>query len=192
MVMVEIRPRQWSAQDVRALIADSPRPSPRYELVAGELLVTPSPGPAHQEAVTLLLLALRAYCALERGWHALPSPSDVELEPEDVRQPDLLVLPASEWSRVRSEGFPARALALAVEVISPGSARHDRVTKRAGYQRHVPEYWIVDIEAALVERWRSGDTRPEIVADTLEWLPDPAARVFTLDLQTFFKQVRGD
>jgi Uma2 family endonuclease len=67
--------------------------------------------------------------------------------------------------------MPARELLLAAEVLSPSSARHDRVKTRPHYQRHVPEYWIVDLEARLFERWRPEDDRPEIVVQTLNWQP---------------------
>ena len=191
MAMPDTRARRWSAREVRRLIADAPRATPRYELVSGELLVTPSPGPAHQEAVALLLTALRRYCESERAFHALASPADVELEPDDVRQPDLFVMPIAEWRRVLRVGFPATRLALAVEVLSPGSERHDRVSKRPGYQRHVVEYWIVDVEAGLVERWTKGEDRPEIVTGCVEWHPAEAVVPFRLDLEQFFRSAQG-
>ena len=56
----------------------------------------------------------------------------------------------AEWRRVATEGLPIRELLLAVEVLSPSSSRHDRVRKRPHYQRHVPDYWIVDLDARLV------------------------------------------
>ena len=52
------------------------------------------------------------------------------------------------------------------------SARADRIVKRRIYQQHeVPEYWIIDLDARLIERWRPADTRPELVSDTLVWKP---------------------
>ena len=66
--------RRWTAREVRQLIADNPLWTPRYELVDGELLVTPSPGKPHQEAVRLLLVALSAYCDREPAAHALTTP----------------------------------------------------------------------------------------------------------------------
>ena len=48
-----------------------------------------------------------------------------------------------------------------IEVTLPGTARYDRLVKRRRYQRApVPEYWIVDLDARLVERWKPDDTRP--------------------------------
>jgi Uma2 family endonuclease len=181
--------RRWTASEVRQLTADAPGWWPRYELVEGELLVTPSPGMPHQEAVRLLLAALGEYCDREPTGHAIASPSDVELEPEDVRQPDVYVMPRAEWRRVRHLSAPAHELLLAVEVISPSSARYDRVTKRAGYQRNVPEYWIVDLEARLIERWRSSDERPEIVTNRLTWTPPGASTEFTFDVAEFFGRI---
>jgi Uma2 family endonuclease len=181
--------RRWTALEVRKLIADAPLFTPRYELVDGELLVTPSPGPFHQEAVALLLALLRSYLEREPVGHALHSPSDIELEPEDVRQPDVYVMPIGEWKRIRRDGFPARRLMLVVEVLSPSSGRHDRVKKRPVYQRHVPEYWIVDPDARLFERWRPGDERPEIVTEGLSWTPESATTPFSVDVSAFFARV---
>lgn len=184
--------RRWTASEVRSLIAAAPLATPRYELVAGELLVTPSPSPRHQNAVRLLTIVLSAY--LEREPVGLPlfSPSDVELEDEDVRQPDGFVIPTDEWRRVLRDGNPVRKLSLAIEVVSPSSGRFDRVTKRPGYQRHVAAYWIVDIDARLVERWLPGDNRPEILADKLEWHPEGARTAMELDLPAFFARVHGE
>lgn len=182
-------PRRWTAREVRRLIARAPRYTPRYELVDGELLVTPSPGPLHQLAVKLLLVGLAQYLEHEPVGEVLASPSDVELEPEDIRQPDLFVLPMAEWRRVKRAGNPARELLVAVEVLSPSSSRHDRVTKRTGYQRRVPEYWIMDLDARLVERWRPDDQRPEVLTRRLTWSPAGAASEFTLDLNAFFERI---
>src|SRR5438105_6261542 len=181
--------RRWTAREVRQLITDAPSFTPRYELVDGELLVTPAPGPRHQEAVALLLVALRAYFDREAVGHALDSPSDIELESDDLRQPDVFVLPIVEWRRVLHDGFPARTLLVAAEVLSPSSGRNDRVKKRPGYQRHVSEYWIVDIDDRLVERWRPNDERPEILTEGLTWTPEGATTPFALDLTHYFTRI---
>jgi Uma2 family endonuclease len=183
---------RWTAREVRQLTADAPLATPRYELVDGELLVTPSPSRAHQEAVKRLLVALTLYLDQEQVGSALASPSDIELEADDLRQPDVFVLPAGEAARLLRDDFPARELLAAVEVVSPSSARYDRVDKRALYQRRVPEYWIVDTDARLVERWRAGEERPEILTEMLEWLPAGALEPLRLDLKRFFAQVHGE
>lgn len=181
--------RRWSASEVRQLIADNPRLDPRYELVDGELLVTPSPTRWHQRAVLELGALLRAYLEVQRIGVALVSPSDVELEPEFLSQPDVFVVPMREWKRLTRDDSVIRELMLTVEVLSPSSGRHDRVRKRPRYQRHVAEYWIVDLEARLLERWLPGDERPEVLTETLAWIPEGATVPFTLDLMQFFAAV---
>jgi len=181
--------RRWTAREVRDLIAAAPLATPRYELVGGELLVTPSPAAHHQLAVVRLLVAMATYLETERVGTVITSPSDVELEPEFIAQPDIFVVPKAEWRRVMTEGMPVRALTVAIEVLSPSSSRHDRVRKRPLYQRHVPDYWIVDLDARLIERWTPTDDRPELVTQTLSWHPTGATTAFALDLPRFFESV---
>src|SRR4029453_11815061 len=146
--------RRWTGREVRELIAAAPLATPRYEVVDGDLLVTPSPSAAHQRAITQLFALLLPYLERERVGVLIASPCDVELELDFVTQPDLCVVPAVEWRRVMRDGFPVRQLLLAIEVLSPSSSRHDRVCKRPVYQRHVPDYWIVDLDARLFEHWK--------------------------------------
>lgn len=182
----------WTAREVRALIEESPLASPRYELVDGELLVTPSPGYSHQRAVGQLLCALAAYLERERVGEVLTSPFDVELEPESITQPDIFVISREEGRRLQREGLPSFSLLLTVEVLSPGSSRHDRVRKRPLYQRHVPEYWIVDLDARIIERWNTGEDRPEIIDASLAWRPAGATEPFVVDVQSFFAEVMNE
>lgn len=188
MAMPALQGRHWTVREVRQLIADAPLASPRYELVAGELLVTPSPASVHQGAVGLLFAALDAYVRGHLIGIAYVSPFDVELEAESLVQPDVFVTSAQEARRLLTE-MPARELLVAVEVISPSSARYDRVTKRALYQRHVSEYWVIDLNARLIERWIPNDDRPEIIVDTLVWRPEGASEPFILELPGYFADV---
>jgi Uma2 family endonuclease len=181
--------RRWTAREVRDLIAAAPLATPRYELVDGDLLVTPGPSLFHQRAVVELVLRLGAYLQTERVGHVITSPSDVELEPEFITQPDIFVIPTMEWRRVAADGLPVRELLLAVEVLSPSSSRHDRVRKRPLYQRHVPDYWIVDLDARLFERWAPSDERPELLTDTLVWHPMDATAPFTMDVSSYFAAI---
>lgn len=181
--------RRWTAREVRQLIAQAPAAAPRYELVDGELLVTPSPRREHQIALRLLIVALSQYLDNERVGEPFLSPSDVELAPDDLRQPDIFVVPLDEDRRVANHGLPFRRLILAIEILSPSSARHDRVRKRPGYQKHVGDYLIFDLDARLVERWRAGAGRPEILTERLEWLPDGASTPMVVDLPAFFARV---
>ena len=181
--------RRWTLAEVRALIAANPHATPRYELVDGELLVTPGPGTPHQRAVRHLLSALAVWLEAHPVGEAFDSPFDVELEAETIVQPDVFVVPPAE-SRRLDAGPPARTLSLVIEVVSPTSAYGDRGPKRELYQRHVPEYWIVDPDAKLIERWRPGDERPEILRSTVEWRPADAATAFEVDLEQVFARAQ--
>ena len=195
MVMPALHPtdhRHWTARQVRELIAASPLAAPRYELVDGELLVTPSPHFLHQDALTRLTLKLSVYLEREPVGRVVQSPSDVELEPEFISQPDAFVVPMREVQRLRTGDMPIREVMLAIELLSPSSSRHDRVRKRPMYQRHVPQYWIVDLDARLVERWRPTDERPEVLTRALDWHPAGAVEPFALDLVSYFTAVFGE
>jgi Uma2 family endonuclease len=79
---------------------------------------------------------------------------------------------------------------LAVEVLSPGTAARDRGIKRQLYQTAgVSEYWIVDLDFRMVERWRPGDERPEILRETLTWQPPGSKDSVEIDLTDFFREI---
>ncbi len=82
---------------------------------------------------------------------------------------------------------------LVVEVLSPATARHDRLTKRRRYQRSgVPTYWIADLDARLVEVWTPSAESPAIAAETLTWQPDVAIAPLVIDLAGYFGEVWGE
>jgi Uma2 family endonuclease len=191
MVMPALRRRHWTAADVRALMDES-RAWPRYELIDGELLVTPAPGSWHQLVVGELFRAIADYIEAEQLGVAMLSPADLELKPESITQPDIFVIPraivpdvfaTSSWESVK-------ALLLAVEVISPTSMRTDRVDKRDFYMEvGVPEYWVVDFDARAVERWVPAQETPMLVRDELVWHPATASRPFSLNVADFFARL---
>jgi Uma2 family endonuclease len=167
-----------------------PEDGNRYELVAGELLVTPSPAQKHQLVLGDLYTALRAYLAPHANLAVtFFSPADIIWSPDDYVQPDLFVVPAAE---VTGNWRDCQTLVLAIEVVSPSSARGDRLKKRHLYQRRgVSTYWIVDPDAQLVEVWRPADERPAIVTDMLRWRITPDAPELTIDLSRLFAVLPG-
>ncbi|HEV8125010.1 MAG TPA: Uma2 family endonuclease [Gemmatimonadales bacterium] len=169
---------------VRAL----PDDGKRYEVVEGELLVTPSPRSDHQRAVGKLYYAFTGYLEAVGGAEALFSPADIEFDSRTLVQPDLFVVPLPDGRKFHS-WRDITTLLLAIEVLSPSTARQDRLTKRRLYQRRGIEYWIVDLDARLVERWRQGDERPEIVTSLLEWKLPEVTDTVAIDLESFFLEV---
>ena len=80
-----------------------------------------------------------------------------------------------------------------MEILSPSTSRADRQAKRRLYQRQrVPEYWIVDVDARLIERWRPEDERPEILTEQIVWQPDAAHAPLEIDVPAYFAEVCGE
>ncbi len=88
-----------------------------------------------------------------------------------------------EW---KEYGIPL----LVIELLPPSSARHGRITKRRRYQcTGVSEYWVVDLDARAVERWRPHDERPEVFDDVLTWQPESAVHPLSIPLPELFNEV---
>lgn len=175
-------PVYWTADMVRAL----PDDGKRYEVVWGELLVTPAPCPWHQIVLGRLQFALQKHLEHHRSAHLLASPADISWGPDILVQPDLFVVPLEEartleWDRIKS-------LLLTIEVLSPSTARYDRFTKRRLYQQvGIPRYWIVDPEERAVEVWTPAATIPAVERERLTWTAPGDDAAFTLDLAELFR-----
>ena len=188
MAMPAVSQRRWTADDVRALPDE---PGKRFECVDGELLVSPSPRLPHQSMVGEFWRTIDDYVRAQRIGAGFMAPGDLELDAFTLVQPDVYVLPLVDGRRPRTVeeiGFPL----LFVEVLSPGTARYDRIVKRGRYQRYGVEYWIVDLEARLLERWMPDSDRPEILTDAISWMPTGATSALRLDLAPMFVEALGE
>ncbi len=175
--------RRYTVDEVLAF----PDDGNRYELVDGELLVTPVPGTRHQVVLGRLYRELANHLEEYPDVAVLFSPADISWDREKLVQPDLFVIPAREMSATWKT---VRTLLLAAEILSPSSARGDRLVKRQLYQRQgVATYWIVDPDAALVEVWHPDDKRPEIITDMLRWRVAPDAEELALPLASLFENL---
>ena len=178
--------KTWTRDEVLAL----PDDGRRYELIDGELLMTPAPRGLHQRAVMSLVRRVDPYVLAHRLGATGFAPSDLDLKSGQSLQPDLYVVPLREDGREpiewRDYGIPL----LVAEVLSPSTARFDRITKRRRYQRSgVPLYWVVDLDARLVEAWTPGDDKPAIIDGALSWHQAGAVDELTVDLPAYFKEV---
>jgi Uma2 family endonuclease len=119
----------------------------RLELIEGETVVMPSPSVKHQQIVLLIAIFLQA---MQRG-QTLIAPLDVELDAQNVAQPDVIWLSA-ETKATMTEQRVIGAPELVVEVLSPSTRDADKRRKFRVYERcGVGEYWLVDPEAEHVE-----------------------------------------
>lgn len=86
-----------------------------------------------------------------------------------------------------------KELLLACEVLSPSTARYDRVTKRRFFARaSIGEYWVLDPEGEVIERSVRGEPRIEVVVDQLAWTPVGSSNAFALDVAELFRATRAD
>jgi Uma2 family endonuclease len=192
MSMPALRQHDWTLEEVERLIDEREGYTPRYELVDGELLVTPSPNRRHQRILGDLYLLVRQYVQFHRLGEAVFSPSTVSLTPRSRLEPDLYVIPSVDGKRPRMLD-PVTRLLLAAEVLSASSARHDRITKRRFLLKHgLPQYWVVDGEAEVFEVWKSGDERAALIDDRLIWQPAEHVPPFELDVRRFFADVADE
>jgi len=193
MSMPAVRPRHriWTVDEVERLVEEREGYTPRYELVDGELLVTPAPSGRHERIVGELFARLREYVIANRLGEARFGRARLTL---DTRfEPDLFVVPSVDGKRPRIDDAAIITTSLIIEVLSPSSLRHDRFTKRRFFQRHdVPVYWIVDPDGESVEIWRPGDDRPEVRDDDVTWEPAGSAQPFRLDIRAFFSEVSDE
>lgn len=123
----------------------------RYELVHGEVHVTPSPATRHQFTLQHLAVSLGYYVIQNRLGEVSQAPLDVRLGEETVLQPDLIFISTARAGIIQ-ENWIEGAPDLVVEVLSPSTAGHDRAVKLPIYaQAGVPELWFIDPKAKTVE-----------------------------------------
>jgi Uma2 family endonuclease len=177
--------RQWTADD----LIDMPDDGQRYEVIDGELFVTPAPSLDHQAALGILHTRLTEYLGRDSVARVFFSPADLRFSPRRAVQPDLFVVPLVDGRRPRTYRDITH-LMLAVEVLSPSTARLDRVVKRRLYRDEgVDEFWIIDLDARTFERTTPLDSRVDVVDAVLEWHPEGASAPFVLDVPEYFAQV---
>ncbi|NJO81929.1 MAG: Uma2 family endonuclease [Blastochloris sp.] len=123
----------------------------RYEVIAGVLYMAPAPGTNHQATSARLVTYLVTHIEFAGLGRVFAAPIDVELAPDTVVQPDIIVILSTHQSIItpsRIVGAPD----LVVEIASPSTAGYDRREKQDAYAAAgVSEYWIVDPHAQTVE-----------------------------------------
>ena len=140
--------------DLRA----TPDDGRRYELLEGELCVTPAPSTTHQRISRNLEFILHAHVVAARLGEILDAPVDVIFADTTVVEPDLLFVSSARSGLISERGVEG-APDLVVEILSPSTQQRDLGLKRQLYARHrVPHYWCVDPAArTLTELVLAGD-----------------------------------
>lgn len=139
--------RLWTYDE---MVAELPETSLPVELWDGELIMAPAPFYFHQHIVLYLYRELHAWVQAKGLGIALAAPMDMVLTQHNVTQPDVLFI--SKERRQILKNAVHGPVDLAMEVISTGSRRRDRIDKKDLYEQHgIKEYWVIDPEAQTVE-----------------------------------------
>ena len=118
----------------------------RVELIRGEIVMMSPIGAAHVHFVNRLNKILVPKVG-ELGLVSVQNP--VIVDPHSEPQPDILVLKPRDY-RTR---LPAREDVLLAVEVADTSLAYDRRVKRPLYaEAMVPEYWVLDVAAAVIER----------------------------------------
>jgi Uma2 family endonuclease len=149
---IELQLRTYD--DLRAM----PEDGHRYELIYGEIVMSPSPRTKHQRALRQLMERLERFVTANQLGEVFFAPLDVKFSMHSVVQPDLFFV-RRERVEIVTDDYVDGAPDLIVEVLSPSNRMQDLVRKAALYADHgVAEYWIVDPESEKigVNVWRDG------------------------------------
>ena len=173
--------------DVRLTYEDYcllPNNGKRYEIIDGELFVTPSPLQRHQLVLANLLYYLTDFVKKHNLGTVYPAPFDVVFSQYDVVEPDILYISKARASVVTEKNVQG-APDLVVEVLSESTAKIDRTAKLKLYARYgVAEYWVIDPEVCSAEIYRLVPGGYELASqlDSSQALTSPLFPGFALSL----------
>jgi len=174
----------WTYSEYARLPSDGNR----YEVIAGELHVTPAPGTPHQLVSQRLNRLIDDFVERhELGW-VLTAPVVVLLAEGEYVQPDLVFVRRERVGIISERGIEA-APDLVVEIVSESTAVTDRGPKLRQYTRFgVPVYWIVDPAERRVEEYRllHDAARPIVHSTSLTWTPVPDGPTLSIEVPPLF------
>ena len=154
--MTTVKPQEWTYEDYLTLPEGGPH---RYEVIDGELCMTPAPNTRHQEISINLSEIIRHFLRSNPIGKVFSAPYDVVFsrDPLQYVEPDLVFV-STEHSSIITEPNIQGVPDLLVEILSPTTEMNDRRLKFSLYERfRVPEYWIVDPKLETVQVFRLAD-----------------------------------
>jgi len=175
---------EWTIEMLDALPVDGQR----YEIIDGELFVTPGPSEDHQFVAGHLYWLLKKYLSGSSVGRAVISPADVRRgdRTRNRVQPDVLAVRLRDGKRPPYP-YALADLLLAVEVASPNNPHLDYQVKRELYLREgVGEYWIMNTDARNVSRWRGRDDPGDVLSRSVTWHPTGMPEPLVIELPRFF------
>jgi len=180
-------------------IWDVPDDHLRYEVIDGDLYMTPALGWSHQYSLGELHVLLHNWVLGRSLGYVVEAPIGVVLDEENGVEPDLIYISRERAGIIGERGVEG-APDLVVEVLSPSTEARDRGVKLRRYAAAgVAYYWLLNVRARALEAYVLGEQgyepagvygsgsvfRPvlfpglEIAVDTL-WAGGAAAGFFPL------------
>lgn len=172
------QPKRWALEELHSL----PDDGNRYELVRGELFVSPLPSRRHESILARLTRILDPYVD-KNGLGLIQRRGGLRFEDSEV-EPDLIVRAPGRGAGDDWENAPLPSLI--VEVLSPSTRNRDRKEKRTFYaDARIPEYWIVDPEQKTVTVIARNEL-DRTTSELLVWYPADAEEPLEIKLTDVF------
>ncbi len=134
-------------------LLEFPDDGKHYEIIDGELFMSPSPLTWHQRASVNLAFIISKYIREHQLGELFFAPLDVLLSESNVVEPDLLFI-LNENSHIITKENIKGVPDFLIEILSPSNRRYDVKKKRALYERYgVKEYWLVDPDLENIQKF---------------------------------------
>ena len=154
-------PRKYTAKDYFNLPEGSP-----YQLIEGELIMTPSPYTVHQAISRNLEMIIANYVKKNKSGYVYDAPIDVYLDNKNAYQPDIIFISNGNKDIIKKTGIDG-APDLVIEILSESNAYYDKKVKKMVYERSgVAEYIIINPKTKSIDVFRKTDGNSKIWDDT--------------------------
>ena len=175
---VAISLKTWTLEELHSL----PDDGNKYELIWGELYVTPPPTDPHETIAARLTRILDPFVAKHRLGFVYHPRAVFRYKGSEV-EPDLMVRqrqtdPKADWDK-------APTPILIVEIFSPTTRRRDQERKREFYlDSGINEYWMIDPDRRMVTVVRRDE--PDITSAVVIWTPPGASASLMVNVHEIF------
>jgi Uma2 family endonuclease len=160
-----------------------------YQLIEGELIMTPTPNPRHQIILGRLFMALSKVIEKRGSGIVLVSPIDLYLDDENAFQPDILFIQNKAF--IKKDGIYGPP-DIVIEILSPSTAHYDLKEKFKVYERSgVKEYWIVDPDMNTIELYVNEEKgfSIKVKAEAKGEIGSSILEGFKVDLEDIFREL---
>jgi len=155
--------KQYTYEDYEKLPEGAP-----YQLIGGELIMTPSPVPYHQIVSRRIEFELLKFVEDRKLGEVIDAPMDVYLSETETYQPDIIFI-SNERMNIIGEKKIESAPDLVIEILSESTAYYDLRHKKRVYEKSgVKEYWIADPMEKSIEVYENVNGEFKIYSQAME------------------------